>query len=255
VDALDLVPRALFTEFRKLPPNHLRIRIGVGNQFFNNQVGYLRQAESFWIFAFAESLCAIDSTIVDIGCGCGRFAHHLRDYRLGTTWFRGRYVGVDVDDEMLDWCRRNFDPERFQFSKATHSSKAYVESTAAAYYTLPVEDATADLVFSTSLLTHLLEPELVNYLNESFRVLKAGGYMCMSCFCLEYPPPTIGGRHTFGHRIGNAYVESLKVPEAAVAYREDALLNFAARSGFETGKLIAEPRGVQSWLLCRKGTA
>ena len=40
VNAFDAVPRLMFPEFRSLPPNHLRIRIGVGNRILNNQTHF-----------------------------------------------------------------------------------------------------------------------------------------------------------------------------------------------------------------------
>ena len=85
-------------------------------------------------------------------------------------------------------------------------------------YVLPIADESIDFGFSTSVFTHLLEPEMVNYYRESFRVLKPGGSMAMYCFSMDHPPPTFGDRHTFQFRIGNSYVESMAVPEAAVAY-------------------------------------
>ena len=44
VNAFDVVPRLMFPEFRTLPPNHLRIRIGVGNRILNNQTHFLVHA-------------------------------------------------------------------------------------------------------------------------------------------------------------------------------------------------------------------
>ena len=85
VNALDVVPRLMFPEFCELPPNHLRIRIGVGNRILNNQTHFLVHARDFWMFVFSEGIATMHSDILDIGAGCGRWAHWLRDYN-----FRGR---------------------------------------------------------------------------------------------------------------------------------------------------------------------
>jgi ubiquinone/menaquinone biosynthesis C-methylase UbiE len=254
VNAADLLPRAIWREFRNLPPNHLRIRIGVGNRFFSNQPFYLGVAESFWLHHMSVGLVNEGSTIVDIGCGCGRFAHHLRDFRYLDTRFHGRYIGIDIDQEMLDWCMRNFDSERFEFLHSSQASKSYKQpARGAASYDLPIPGQTVDFVFSRSLFTHLLEPELKNYLAESFRVLKPGGSMVMSFFCLDHPPPTYGGRHTFRHRIGNAAVESMAVPEAAVAYREAFMVDLARQAGFSAPEVIGKAADLwQPDLIARK---
>src|SRR5579863_1235453 len=78
VDSFDLLPRMMFKEVAKIPPNHMRIRVGVANRFLTNQVAFISGAKDFWMHAFHARLCGLDSTIVDIGSGCGRYAHHLR---------------------------------------------------------------------------------------------------------------------------------------------------------------------------------
>src|SRR5262245_12395014 len=48
-----------------------------------------------------------------------------------------------------------------------------------------------DLVFSTSLFTHLLEAELENYLRKSYRLWRAGGAMMHSHFSHQPSPCTL----------------------------------------------------------------
>ncbi len=207
VNAFDVLPRLVFPEFRGLPPNHLRIRIGVGNRILNNQVHYLTHARDFWMFVFTERLAGAGSTIVDIGSGCGRWAHWLRDYNFRGRTFTGRYIGVDIDAEAIAWCEQHFDAERFRFHHSSHASVSYNQAgEPTSHYTVPERDGTVDLVVSNSLLTHVLEAELENYIKESYRLLKSGGAIMHSHFNLDYPPATYGTRHTFQHTIGNARV-------------------------------------------------
>jgi hypothetical protein len=72
INAFDVLPRLFFSEFRDLPPNHLRVRIGVGNRILNNQVHFLTHARDFWMFVLSEKLANLNSNILDIGSGCGR---------------------------------------------------------------------------------------------------------------------------------------------------------------------------------------
>jgi len=257
VNSFDLVPMLMYQEFEKLPPNHLRIRVGLGSSIFkgivSNHAYYLTVGKNFWMHAFQKGLCRFESTILDIGCGCGRFAHHLRDYRFKSETFTGKYIGIDIDDEMLIWCRQNFDAERFEFHRSTQTSKVYGDDVGrSSYYVLPVDDESVDFVFSTSLFTHLLEDDLTNYCRESYRVLKKGSSMAMYCFSMDHLPPTYGGRHTFGHVIGSAHVESLSRPEAAVAYDDKFLFSVARETGFQTVELVSGPEDLQPMLLCRK---
>ena len=57
---------------------------------------------------------------------------------------------------------------------------------------------------SQSLLSHLLERELEAYVKESARVLRTGGIMAMTFFCMEdlRALKLLGGRWTFAHQQG-----------------------------------------------------
>ena len=252
VNAADLPAWLIFKELRQIPPNHLRIRVGMANRLFANQIRYLDERFGLWLSMALDGLWDRDSTIVEIGCGCGRATHILRDFNFQGRGFRGHYYGIDIDDEALDWCRKNHDAERFTFMKSSHGSVTYGGGNGEARYRIDLPDDSVDLVFSTSLFSHLLEPELRNYVEECHRILKPGRAMNMSAFLMDFPPPTLGNRHTFGHRIGNAYVESLKVPEAAVAYQSEFLRSIMMESGFKSFEVFRGPRSWQPYLLCRK---
>jgi ubiquinone/menaquinone biosynthesis C-methylase UbiE len=60
-------------------------------------------------------------------------------------------------------------------------------------YVLPIADESIDFVFSTSVFTNVLEPEMVNYYKESFRVLKPLDSMAMYYFSMDHPPPYVRG--------------------------------------------------------------
>lgn len=249
---VDVVPRWIWREFRDLPPNELRSRVGVGNRLFANQVMHIKQGYAFWLYAAANDWFDFSSDIVEIGVGCGRRAFHIRDFRLSDATFTGSYLGIDIDRELLDWCAANFD-DRFTFVQSTHDSASYVNDGATpGYYRVPAEDASVDFFLGTSVLTHLLEPELRNYLEEGARVLRPGRRLAMTCFCVDYTPATMGDRHSFRHRVGEAYVESLEQPEAAVAYDAEFLQKVAIESGFSDVTIMHHPSDVQHILVCTK---
>ena len=255
VNACDLIPRFIYPEFRTLPPNHLRIRVGVGNRILNNQTHFLVHARDFWLFVFSEGIATLHSNILDIGVGCGRWSHWLRDYNFRGRRFSGTYVGIDIDGEAIEWCRQNYDAERFRFHHSSDASVSYNQNgSTRSSYRIPEPDGTFDLVFSNSLLTHLLETELENYLRETYRLLKGGGTMMHSHFNMEHLPATFGTRHTFKHQLGNARIELETQPEAAVAYHTDYLFSLCSQIGFSSCEVIHMPGGEQHQpiLLCRK---
>ncbi|HYE50114.1 MAG TPA: class I SAM-dependent methyltransferase [Azospirillaceae bacterium] len=253
LDAADLPARLFYPEFRRLPPNHMRVRVGTGGRYLANQVFHLQEPRNFWLFAFSRGLVRLDHTILDIGVGCGRFAAHIRDYVQGPSRFTGSYIGVDIDAEMLAWCRQAFPPDHFRFHLSTDASASYNRTAQApGPYRVPEPDGSVDFVMATSLFTHLLEAELDNYLREAARLLRPGGHLAAQFFCLDHPPPTYGGRHTFSHRVGNAHVESLAQPEAAVAYREAFLFERVRAAGLADPELMTGGGGWQPLLLCRK---
>ncbi len=247
VDLLDRATSLPFPEFRQLPPNRLRIRIGVGNRIFFNQSGYLEYGAGTLMQALRDGTTRFDSHVLDIGCGYGRFAHALRRFS-----FSGRYHGIDVDREMISWCESSFDPDIYHFYFADVYSNVYNPAGVKVSYTLPLADGAVDLVIGQSLFSHLLEADLRNYVFESFRVLRPGGHMDMGVFCLEDMRELnlLGGRWTFQHEAGQARVQSRTYLEAAVAYKKDFLMGLCHEAGFSSVSLLRNSS--QSRLLCRK---
>ncbi len=294
---LDLIDRVLslpYREFRDLPPNHMRIRVGVGNRILFNAAQFRAMPIAFWLDALERGVVRLDSNIVDLGCGCGRFALTLRDLWFHDRTFGGKYLGVDVDGEMLEWCRGHFPAERYSFHKVNAYSRTYnpgagrggggvtgrvtgrvtggvangvvngvaghdpvlVEPKpmgacgAAGPLELPLAEGSQDFVFANSLFSHLLEAQFLDYLRESARVLRAGGTMQFSVFCLEHVDRGAGSRWSFGHPLGPAHVESLRYPEAAVAYGLGWLEGACRDAGFSRVEVM--PSTGQTMMRCAR---
>lgn len=247
LDTVDAIVYLPFGEFRVLPPNRFRIRVGVGNRILFNQAQFLSYGVRTWDSIFSRRLADTGSSIVEIGCGCGRSAHALTKFG-----FHGRYIGIDVDHEMIEWCLENLASDHLAFEHADVRNSVYNPSGQHELYRLPVDDGTQDLVFSQSLFTHLLQEELSHYIRESARVLRPGCVMTMSVFCVEdmQEAGILGGRWTFSHRIGEAQVERPDLPEAAVAYKRDFL--FVTCLGADFSEVQIVPGDPQSSLFCRR---
>jgi SAM-dependent methyltransferase len=109
-----------FPEVRELPPNHLCMRTGAGNQLFNNHVNFIMKSGRCWLNFLSRRYYTFSSDVVELGCGCGGIARALKE-----AWFEGTYVGVDIDEEIIEYCRKNFPAGRFEFILSPHRSKTY----------------------------------------------------------------------------------------------------------------------------------
>ncbi len=238
----------------KMPPLRYIVRTGVGNNILFPHLYYATAGHKVWQYFFSEGLASLESNIVDIGCGCGKSAAALRDFRYADVEFSGHYYGFDIDEALVSWCSSHFPPERFTFSLVNGKSTVYPASgKPQAERSLALcQDNSIDLVFSQSLFSHLLEEDLEHYVRESFRVLKPGGAMCMTFFCLEDLEALglLGNRWNFRHKIGRSYVENAAFPEAAVAYERDVIINLGRQVGFSSSKVTLP--SYQSSLLCKK---
>jgi SAM-dependent methyltransferase len=112
-------------------------------------------------------------TIVDLGCGTGRFTPGLRDR------FAGKVIGID--------------PSRRMLARATRLSGIhYVQARAEA---IPLSDRCADMVFMSMVWHHIPRPAAAGA--EIARVLRADGFLCVrtstidalnSCLYLRFFP-------------------------------------------------------------------
>ena len=109
------------------------------------------------------------SSLVEIGCGSGRLAAQL----LG--WLAGPYLGTDVVQVLLDRAATLANAPNIRFERVTGLS-------------VPIEDASADMVCAFSVFTHLLHEQSFVYMRDCFRVLKPGGRLVFSY--LEFRVPS-----------------------------------------------------------------
>jgi SAM-dependent methyltransferase len=159
------------------PPDYLSTPYGGGSYF----------ETGLHFFTHFLDLCNLkrDSHVLDVGCGIGRMAMPLTAFLNE----QGRYQGFDIMPLGIDYCSRHITPSfaNFKFQAAdifnafyNPEGKQSVET-----FRFPYPDASFDIVFSTSVLTHLAPPAIENYIRETARVLKPGGKCLHTCFMLN----------------------------------------------------------------------
>jgi SAM-dependent methyltransferase len=188
-----------------------------------------------------------DSRVLDVGCGIGRMAVPLTDY-LNPA---GGYWGFDIVETGIRWCRSRISKRfaNFHFEHADVYNEMYNQrgGVAAREYRFPYESDFFDLVFLTSVFTHLLPADLEHYLSEIARVLKPGGRSVITFFVLNAQSRALiasgASTRNIRHDWNGCWVEDPRHPEAAVGYDEARVRTyFDAR-----GLTIVEPIHYGSW--------
>jgi SAM-dependent methyltransferase len=106
-----------------------------------------------------EANVPADPDVLEWGCGCARILRHLRAAGIG----QGRLAGCDVDPQLVAWCRDALPALDVRCNGAEPP--------------LPFEDATFDLVYHYSVLTHLTQEHARRWVDDIARVLRDGGVM------------------------------------------------------------------------------
>jgi SAM-dependent methyltransferase len=122
--------------------------------------------------------------VFDFGCGCGRQARQLLLQRPRPR----RYVGIDTNRRMVDWCRANLTPADpgFQFHHHDVYSPSYApDNRLALAEPFPVEDHAFSLVLAHSVFTHLTQAQGDYYLHEVARILAPRGLAFTSWFFFD----------------------------------------------------------------------
>jgi SAM-dependent methyltransferase len=120
--------------------------------------------------------------VLDLGSGNGQKARVLASYLNQ----QGSYEGLDIVKAGVEWCQKRYGIfPNFRFQHADIYSSHY-NPTGQFYdrdYRLPFPDGEFDMIFLSSVFTHMLPDGVANYIAEISRVLKPGG-RCVATFFL-----------------------------------------------------------------------
>jgi SAM-dependent methyltransferase len=190
---------------------------------------------------FLVANCALksDSSVLDVGCGIGRLAVALTGFLSPAA----RYEGFDIVPQQIDWCRRHiaatFPNFRFQLADVRNDAYHPRGRVRAADYVFPYDARAFDVAVVASVFTHLLAPDLAQYVSEVSRVLRPGG-RCLASFYLVNDTTRRGvtagtSAFQFTRQVGESYVHDAAGAEWAVAHDEEAVRTLFTRCGLEIG--------------------
>ena len=227
------LPQDVFVKRSSLVPPKGLIFIGSGD--------YLKIGNHF--FSHFQKYCDFneDSSVLDIGCGIGRMAVPFTDYLSP----KGRYEGFDIVKMGIDWCSKNISSRfpNFTFKLIPLKNDLYRLDTdeKAAELRFPYENDSFDLVFLTSVFTHMLPLDVENYINEIQRVLIKDKKCFATFFIIEEENETSAnsiGSKNFPYDFGNYFLMDKSVKEANVAFKKSYIEALLKKNNLELTHFI-----------------
>lgn len=188
-----------------------------------------------------------DSHVLEIGCGYGRVAVALTTYISASA----RYDGIDVVEDAVTWCKSEISSRhpnfRFYHAQVVNPYARSHKGVPANEYVFPFVDGSYDLVFLTSVFSHMRPGEIKAYLTEAARLLASGGKIYATFYLIDDEALASiregVAAQNFQFDFGEFRSTEKAVPEQTIAVPLDAIRAFY----LDTGLLIDEPIQKGNW--------
>ncbi len=139
------------------------------------------------------------SRVLEIGCGWGALGLGL----LNLIEDPGSYLGLDIQQQAIAWGLENIAPlnARFSFKHLDVANSRYNPNGSISHdrVDLPLDSDSVDLVFLSSVFTHMRREGIEHYLKEIRRLLRPGGIVAFSYFNSSF----FGNNEDYGVRYPN----------------------------------------------------
>jgi SAM-dependent methyltransferase len=143
-----------------VPPAHLIFRVaGTPDAAWFLESGRLAAESIRDVLQRAQTRVETLGSILDFGCGCGRV---IRNWAP----LDAEIVGSDLSGSAVDWCRENLVFARFETNGLSPP--------------LSLDDASFDLTYALSVLTHLPEAIQHEWMDELCRVGRPGSFLVLT---------------------------------------------------------------------------
>ena len=166
--AEELPPVEMMNVIGSFDASHFRANM---LQFFN---------EFYW-----RRLLSPNSHVLDLGCGCGRLA-----MPISMLLESGKYYGIDVWKDGIEWCRSNISARRpaasFYLAEANNNYYFEARTNAKNIFSVPFAPSESiDFAFAISLFSHLVYDDALSYYRDVARALKPGGVLYVTGFVID----------------------------------------------------------------------
>jgi SAM-dependent methyltransferase len=178
--------------------------------------------------------------VLEVGCGCGRNAQGLAEFLQD-----GNYTGMDIEKVALDAGKNNKRLARkgfkFDFLDVRNDTYNPNGKHPATEYVFPYPDGSFDVIFLSSVFTHMLTDEIRNYAKEFHRILKPGGRVWTTAYLLDRPMTHL----QFPYHAQEHWYANEHIPGIAVAYKSAFISSTFAQFGFAltSGPLYGDVHG------------
>lgn len=122
-----------------------------------------------------------NAVVVDIGCGTGIMAPSVEFF----VHRGGAYLGIDIDAQVIDFCRAHYAEPYFKFAHHAVHNAMYGMHQAKKHVPYPAETAFADVIVAISVWTHLPEDDARFYMREVARILRPDGHAFITMLSID----------------------------------------------------------------------
>jgi SAM-dependent methyltransferase len=195
------------------------------NQGLSDNIEYLN--ETLKQIKTLKENCNLEesNTILDFGCGQGRFANGL----IHSGFKPLKYIGIDAHKVSIQWCNRFIHKyyNNFEFVHINAHNARY-NSTGTRLQKIPLKDNSAQLAFLNSVFSHMLSEDVKFYLDELNRIIVKNGYLYFTAFIennvADVEENPIDYLKEYGESTG---------PLHRVRYNYDFLISILNKAGFK----------------------
>jgi SAM-dependent methyltransferase len=175
-----------------------------------------------------------EESVLDFGCGTGRMALPMARMLNSSS----KYLGIDLDAELIDWCNRNIgsSDSRFHFMRSNSMNMLYNPSGEEIFQIHAPTDSVT-FAFATSVFTHLCASQAREYLAELARCTKKGGRVLVTAYLFESAPP-VGASLRFQPLDRETWTTNMAVPETVTGFQLDSFVEWTATAGFKLRHLL-----------------